>query len=43
MLPQIKEIFDSINLENFNELYSTIMKDNGLNRESNLDDLLAGF
>jgi len=43
MLPKIKEAFDTINLDNFNELYSTIMKDNGLNRESNLDDLLAEF
>jgi len=43
MLPKIKDIFDNINLENFNELYSSIMKDNGLNRESNLDELLNGF
>ena len=43
MLPKIKEAFDTINLENFNELYSSIMKDNGLNRESNLDELLADF
>jgi hypothetical protein len=43
MLPKIKETFDTINLENFNELYSTIMKDNGLSRDSNLDELLAGF
>lgn len=43
MLPKIKEIFDNINLDNFNELYSSIMKDNGLNRESNLDELLAEF
>ena len=43
MLPKIKEAFDTINLENFNELYSSIMKDNGLNRESNLDELLEDF
>ena len=43
MLPKIKEIFDNINLDNFNELYSSIMKDNGLNRESNLDKLLDEF
>jgi hypothetical protein len=40
MLPKIKESFDKINLDNFNELYSSVMKDNGLNRESNLDELL---
>ena len=43
MLPKIKETFDNINLDNFNELYSSIMKDNGLNRDSNLDELLANF
>jgi hypothetical protein len=43
MLPKIKETFDTINLENFNDFYNTIMKDNGLNRESNLDELLNGY
>ena len=43
MLPKIKETFDTINLENFNDLYNSIMKDNGLNRESNLDELLNGY
>lgn len=43
MFPKIKEAFDKVNLDNFNELYSSIMKDNGLNRESNLDELLSGF
>lgn len=43
MFPKIKEAFDKVNLDNFNELYSSIMKDNGLSRESNLDELLSGF
>lgn len=43
MLPKIKESFDKINLDNFNELYSSVMKDNGLNRESNLDELLKDY
>ncbi len=41
--PQIKQIFDKVNLENFNGVYSSIMKDSGLSRESNLDDLLSDF
>lgn len=41
--PKIKEIFDKINQDNFNELYNVIMKDSGLNRESNLDEILSAF
>ena len=40
MKPKIKEISNEINQNNFTELYFTMMKENGLNRESNLDDLL---
>lgn len=43
MKPQVKQIFDELNRENFKELYTVVMKDNGLNRESNLDDLLRDF
>lgn len=41
--PQIKQIFDEINKNNFKELYSVVMTENGLNRESNLDELLSNF
>jgi hypothetical protein len=43
ILPKMKEIFDEINLMNFDDVYSTIMIDNGLARESNLDELLSGL
>lgn len=43
MLPKIKETFDKVNLDNFNELYSSVMIDNGLSRESNLDELLRDY
>lgn len=43
MVEKIKKEFDVINLDNFNELYSGIMKENGLSRESNLDDLLSNI
>lgn len=41
--PKVKEIFDKINQENFNELYNIVMVDNGLSRESNLDEILNAF
>lgn len=41
--PKIKEIFDKINQENFNDLYNILMVDNGLSRESNLDEILNDF
>lgn len=41
--PNIKEIFDNINRDNFTKLYESIMVETGLNRESNLDDLLSEF
>lgn len=41
--PNIKEIFDDINRDNFKKLYESIMVETGLNRESNLDDLLSNF
>lgn len=43
MVPKAKEIFDKINQENFSDLYNFVMKENGLIRESNLDDLLSRF
>ena len=39
--PQIKIIFDKINNNNFIDLYGIVMKETGLSRESNLDDLLS--
>ena len=41
MKEKIKEISNQINQNNFTDLYNVIMKDNGLNRQSNLDDLLG--
>lgn len=41
--PKIEGIFTEINLENFNNMYAAIMKENKLNRESNLDDILGVF
>lgn len=41
--PKIEGIFSEINLENFNNMYSSIMKENKLSRESNLDELLGVF
>jgi len=43
MKEQIKKVSDQVNQDNFTELYSAIMKDNGLTRESNLDDILNGL
>ena len=43
MLDKIKKEFDEINLSNFTELYNGLMKENGLSRESNLDDLLSSI
>lgn len=38
---QINIIFKKVNHQNFEEIYQTIMKESGLARESNLDDLLS--
>jgi hypothetical protein len=43
MLDKIKKEFDEINLSNFTELYNGLMKENGLSRESNLDELLSSI
>jgi hypothetical protein len=39
-IDQIRTTFDQLNQENFLEIYSKIMKDSGLARNSNLDELL---
>ena len=39
-IDQIRTTFDKLNQENFLEIYSKIMKDSGLARNSNLDELL---
>ena len=39
--PKIKDIFGKINLNNFDKMYLSIMKDTGMARESNLDELLS--
>lgn len=41
IIDQINTIFKKINHQNFEEIYQTIMKESGLARESNLDDLLS--
>jgi len=40
MKEEIRKVSNNLNLENFTELYNVIMKENGLSRESNLDDIL---
>jgi hypothetical protein len=40
-IDQINIIFKKVNHQNFEEIYQTIMKESGLARESNLDDLLS--
>ena len=41
MKEEIKKISDGINQDNFIQLYNAVMKESGLNRESNLDELLT--
>lgn len=41
ILSQMKNIFEKLNKENFNEIYQTILVDTGLSREANLEDLLG--
>jgi hypothetical protein len=36
----MKNIFEKVNKENFNEIYQTLLVDTGLSRETNLEDLL---
>lgn len=43
ILPKMKEIFDEINITNFNDIYSSIMIDNGLIRDANLNELLSSL
>lgn len=43
ILPKIREIFDEINISNFNDVYSSIMIDNGMVRDANLNELLSGI
>jgi len=43
MKEEIKKISDGINQDNFIQLYNAVMKESGLNRESNLDELLTGL
>lgn len=40
VIDEMKRSFKELNIKNFNNLYTEIMKDTGLARESNLDDLL---
>jgi hypothetical protein len=40
ILSEMKNIFEKVNKENFNEIYQTILVDTGLSREANLEDLL---
>ncbi len=40
VIEKMKVTFKEINIKNFNNLYTELMKDSGLARESNLDDLL---
>ena len=41
ILSEMKNIFEKVNKENFNEIYQTILVDTGLSREANLEDLLG--
>jgi hypothetical protein len=41
VLEKSKEVFKELNDSNFEELYSLILKESGLSRDSNLDDLLS--
>lgn len=40
-IEHVRTTFDQLNKDNFIEIYSKIMKDSGLVRDSNLDDLLV--
>lgn len=40
VLEKSKEVFKELNDSNFEELYKLILKESGLSRDSNLDDLL---
>ena len=40
ILSEMKNIFEKVNKENFNEIYQTLLVDTGLSRETNLEDLL---
>lgn len=40
VVDKMKIVFQEVNIKNFNNLYTELMKDSGLARESNLDDLL---
>jgi hypothetical protein len=41
VLEKSKKVFKELNDSNFEELYSLILKESGLSRDSNLDDLLS--
>lgn len=41
VIEEMKVSFKELNIKNFNNLYTELMKDSGLARESNLDDLLG--
>jgi hypothetical protein len=40
IISEMKNIFEKVNKENFNEIYQTLLVDTGLSRETNLEDLL---
>ena len=42
VVSEIKAKLKKINADNFNEIWSIIMKDSGLMRDNNLDDILNG-
>lgn len=42
VVDNIKRIFEELNKKNFEDLYSEVMIESGLARDSNLDDLLDG-
>jgi hypothetical protein len=41
IISEMKNIFEKVNKENFNEIYQTLLVDTGLSRETNLEDLLG--
>ena len=42
VVDEIKDKLKQINADNFNEIWSGIMKDSGLMRDNNLDEIFNG-
>jgi hypothetical protein len=42
LIDDIKDITKKINSDNFTEIWTDVMKESGVIRDSNLDDLLNG-